>query len=367
MRDLPSVCFYCADQNPPRDRSRGITAYTYGLLSHLRDADRIKVVAVVSRSSFPIPDGIMQFTLPFRTDHVPGRLLADHLHPLIIRSPWIDIWHYPKGFLPAGVQVRSRRVGTIADVIVQVAADHSPESPSSLDFRYWLWMLRHSIRSLDLILTVSEFSKQAILEFCDRHRLKSPPIVVTYEGVAISTPSNEIPQTKENCAVHLAPGLPNKATKWLLTQWQSLQASGKELPELRLVGDLDDREALIFSKLKNATLVGPLPRSQLEKVIAKARVLLLPSEIEGFGIPAVEAYLLGTPVLYVKETAVEEIIGKDAPGGFYRQRDSFETALAQVLELDSAWINQKSASLKRRYDWEDCIRRTLEGYKLLLS
>ena len=363
MRDLPSVCFYCADQNPPLDRSRGITAYTYGLLSHLRDAGRVELMAVVSRSSFPIPDGITQFTFPFRTNHITGRLLADHLHPLILLDRCADIFHYPKGFLPAGLQIRTRRVGTIADVIVQFAADHYPESRSKLAFSYWLWMLKHSIRSLDLILTVSEFSKRAILEFCDRHRLKNPPIVVTYEGVAISTASSEIPQTKENCAVHLAPGLPNKGTTWLLEQWQSLQASGKDLPALQLVGDLDDHGAMVFSKLKNATLVEPLPRSQLEKVIAKARVLLFPSEIEGFGIPAVEAYLLGTPVVYRKETAVEEVLGKDLPGGFNSEPNSFEAALTEALNLDSISVEKTRLSLKQRYDWTVCAQRTIEAYK----
>ena len=45
-------------------------------------------------------------------------------------------------------------------------------------------------------------------------------------------------------------------------------------------------------------------------------MLLLPSEIEGFGLPALEAYYLSTPVVYVRGTAVEEILGERSPGGF---------------------------------------------------
>jgi len=367
MSDSPSVCFYCADQNPPRDRSRGITFYTYGLLSHLRDAKSVELTALVSKSSFAIPDGIERLTLPFRTDHVAGRLLGDHFHPLIVPRDVAEIWHYPKGFLPAGLHVHARKVGTIADVMIQFDADHHPESRSKLAFTYWLWMLRHSIRTLDLILTVSEFSKRAILEFCDRHRLSCPPIIVTYEGVEIFTPLEELPRTKENYVVHLASRLSYKATTWLLEQWLSLAESRKDLPELRLVGDLDSRGAVIFSKMTNVSLVPPLPRSKLEELIAKAWALLLPSEIEGFGIPAVEGYLLGTPVAYARETALEEILGSDSPGGFYRQRDSLEAALTETLNLDRASVEKKAASLKQRYNWDDCVRRTLEAYSLVLN
>ena len=120
MDKFPStVCFYCADQNTHRDRSRGITRYTYGLLSHLRDTQAIQIRALVSKSSFAIPDGIERVTLPCQSDHLIGRLAADHLHPLIASQNVADIWHYPKGFLPVGFQVKGRKVGTVADVMLQ--------------------------------------------------------------------------------------------------------------------------------------------------------------------------------------------------------------------------------------------------------
>jgi glycosyltransferase involved in cell wall biosynthesis len=131
---------------------------------------------------------------------------------------------------------------------------------------------------------------------------------------------------------------------------------------LRLVGELDDRAAVLFSKLTNVSLSPPLPRADLEKLVGNARALILPSEIEGFGIPAVEAYLLGTPVAFARETALEEIIGPDSPGGFYRDLDSFQSALAEVLNLDRAAIRQKAAALKLRYNWAGCVRRTLDAY-----
>ncbi|MEP6685753.1 MAG: glycosyltransferase [Verrucomicrobiota bacterium] len=367
MSKLPeSVCFYCADQNLNRDRSRGITRYTTGLLSHLRDASVFKLEAIVSKSSFAIPEGIERVCLPFRSDRLIGRLLSDHFHPVLTPRTHSELWHYPKGFLPVAVQTKVKKVGSVADVMLQHDADHHPESRSRWAFIYWLGLLKHSIQTFDLILTVSEFSKRAILEFCDRYRLRCPPIVVAYLGVEVAGSGKTTPSINKDYVVHLASKLPYKATTWLLEQWSALAQIKTDLPMLKLVGDLDARGASLFSKMTGVTLAPPLPRTQLEEIIAKASALLLPSEIEGFGIPAVEAYLLGTPVAYARQTALEEIVGSDSPGGFHRDRESFQIALNEVLNMDRAMIEKKSAALKVRYTWNDCVRRTLEAYSTLL-
>jgi glycosyltransferase involved in cell wall biosynthesis len=189
---------------------------------------------------------------------------------------------------------------------------------------------------------------------------------VTYEGVEIATPAEKLPRVKEDYVLHLASKIPYKATTWLLEQWSSLGKTKSDLPTLKLIGNLDDRGAALFSKMTDVTLIAPLPRAQLEELIANASALLLPSEIEGFGIPAVEAYLLGTPVAYAKGTALEEIVRPGSPGGFDRDRDSFHIALTEELNMHRATVEKKAADLRRRYNWNDCVRRTLEAYSTLL-
>ncbi len=360
------ICFYCADQNPHRDRSRGITIYTRGLLTHLRAIDTLALSALTSKSSFPVPDGVKRITLPFPTHHLAGRLLADHFHPLMIRQDAFKIWHYPKGFLPRGFRVRAKTVGTVPDVMLQLYADRHPASRSRLAFAYWLSTLKDSLKKLDLILTVSEFSKQAILEFCARHRQRCGPIIVTYEGVEIEKRQATDASNKENYVVHLASKLPHKATNWLLKQWSLFNKELKDAPALKLVGDLDNTGTELFSKMQNTSLVPPLPTPDLHNLIAKGRALLLPSEIEGFGIPAVEAYQLGTPVAYVRDTAVEEIVGSDSPGGFKHDYESFRHAVLDVLEMDWSETEAKGQLLRRRFSWDECTARTLQAYRSLL-
>ena len=357
-----AVTFYCADQNPHRDRSLGITSYTRGLLTHLQEKPGISLSAVTSRSSFALPDGVPSRRLPFRTDSMPGRLVADHLHPLWARSR-SALWHYPKGFLPAIARPAAPAVCTIHDAILQHYADHYPQTRSRTDFAYWIGVAKISISRADAVLTVSESARAGIQAFCERHRLKLPPLYVTYQGVNLQRPSSEL--RKGDYVLHLASPLPHKRTRWLCDVWRELQRAGRDLPKLLLVGSADEQTLAAISRMSGIEMRGAVGRGELSTLMAQARALLLPSEIEGFGLPAVEAYAAGTTVAYVKGTAVAEVLGGDAPGGFDLDPDSFRVALDEVLSLSSSTVEQKTAELAQRFSWEGAVERTVAAYRTL--
>ena len=364
---IGSVCFYCADQNPHRDRSLGITNYTFGLLNALKQSGVPQLRAIVSKSSSGVPDVIPKTTLPFRTDHTLGRLVADHLHAVMLGNR-VDasIWHYPKGFLPLGKQVRQPKIGTIADTILQFYADHYPNQRSRAAYAYWIAMLKNSVRKLDLIITVSEFSKHSIIEFADRYRIKAPPIHVTYQG-AMAFASTARDRSSRDYVLHLASKQPHKKTNWLLQEWQRLETRGLSVPKLRLIGDVDATGHALIRQLKNVKHDNQVVRGEIGNAMSGALALILPSEIEGFGLPALEAYYTGTPVLYIKDTAVEEVLGAGTPCGFRFDDDSFSAALNEALVLDASQINQKRGELEQRFSWERCVQRTLDCYRDVAS
>jgi hypothetical protein len=357
----PSVCFYCADQNPHRDRSLGITNYTYGLLRNLQQSGKLNLEAVVSKSSSGVPDGIPKVVLPFRTDHIPGRLLADHFHAIMVgRGIDAALWHYPKGFLPLGPQVRSPKIGTIADTILQFYADNYPQLRSRLGYGYWIAMLKNAVKHFDLILTVTEFSRRSILEFASRHQLKEPKVLVTYQGVAVERANTK---PKGDYVLHLASTQPHKRTNWLLKEWHKLESSQVSRPKLLLIGQLDSETREIATQLKNTQVFPTTTREQVLEAISGALGLILPSEIEGFGLPALESYFSGTPVAYVKGTAVEEILGVDSPGGFRFEDGSLSAAMRQVLNMDRSEIDLKRTELQERFAWSKCVEHTLAAYR----
>ena len=91
--------------------------------------------------------------------------------------------------------------------------------------------------------------------------------------------------------------------------------------------------------------------ANLQAAYSSARALVLPSEIEGFGLPALEAYYLGTPVCFVKGTSVEEILaGATGKGAFsLESRDSFFAALDEVLAMEPAEIRRCGLVLRETF------------------
>ena len=89
--------------------------------------------------------------------------------------------------------------------------------------------------------------------------------------------------------VHLASTAPHKQTARLLQLWQILQQRDRELPELVLVGAIDRASQQMCDRMRRVTQLPHLDQEGLVEKVGGARALLFPSEIEGFGLPALES------------------------------------------------------------------------------
>lgn len=357
---------YLADQNPHRDRSLGITSMTRSLLNELSTRPEVELSLISSRSSFQGGyDQAKGMRFPFRTDRMVGRLICDTMHPLLMR-PQCDLWYYPKGYLSLLMRPSSLVVGTMHDAIIQHYADHYPESRTSKAFKYWLQVMKSSLRRLDLVLTVSEHAKGQLEAFCDRHGISAPPIEVTYESSWWEIHRDQR-WPKNETVVHLASAHPHKKTNHLLSMWQQLQAQSRELPRLQLIGRLDDEGMKILAGLRNTELVAPLNDEALVTAIGQARAVIISSEIEGFGLPALEAYYVGTPACYVRGTSVEEVVTQAGQFGAFELDDatSLQNALTKTLDQSTATIDAISQELYQRFSNERFADRVISSFARL--
>ena len=102
----------------------------------------------------------------------------------------------------------------------------------------------------------------------------------------------------------------------------------------------------------------------LQAAYRGARALILPSEIEGFGLPALEAYYLGTPVCFVKDTSVEEVLAVATGKGSFRldSPDSLFSALEEVMAMTADEIRACGLKLRGTYASDKVCERMVKVF-----
>ena len=361
------VLAYLADQNPGHDRSYGISRMSQVVLESLHAGGRIDVEAIVSRTSQRLDiDTNSTAVLPWGTRLKSVRLLTDHLHPLfLLHRGTPDIHYFPKGYLPLLHNYCKPSVVTIHDTIIQYDFDHYRTWRKGWEYRYWEWMLKHTLRKADRILTVSESAKRQVLNFMDRHGIPSKEITVTYEPCLYESIPQPLEPNKMNYVMHLASSEPHKRTAHLIRWWHEAELAGQSLPILHLIGSVPTEVSALLASSHCIVKQPFLEESALQAAYLGARALILPSEIEGFGLPALEAYYLGTPVCFVKGTSVEEVLSvvTDKGGFSLDNPDSLWQALSEVMAMTSDQIHTYGLKLRETYAAEKVAARMVSIFE----
>jgi glycosyltransferase involved in cell wall biosynthesis len=128
-----------------------------------------------------------------------------------------------------------------------------------------------------------------------------------------------------------------------------LVATPRELP-LVLVGPTRPWA----HELQDVILTGEVSDEQLAAIYTGAHALVLASEDEGFGLPAVEALACGTPVAACEVPALREVLGERA--AFVERGD-----LKSLIE--SAERSLRPAPAPPAWTWQDAARSTWRVYR----
>ena len=114
---------------------------------------------------------------------------------------------------------------------------------------------------------------------------------------------------------------------------------------------------------------GYVPSNLLPSLYSAARMFLLPSLWEGFGIPVVEAMACGTPVLTSNVTCLPEIAGEAAVIVDPTSTSSMAEGIARLDASDELrrTLVARGFERARRFSWESSARDTLAAYERVMS
>jgi glycosyltransferase involved in cell wall biosynthesis len=288
-----------------------------------------------------------------------------------------DLLHVPHFNIP--LLYRRPLVVSIMDVIHL----RSPEYRNLLSSFLYAWpMLSAAARRADHIITVSNYSKTQIMETLGAPESK---ISVVHCGVgaqfhtdtahARSRSAAEILGIRRPYLLYVGNLKPHKNVVTLLRAFAHLRNDGKIPHSLLIVGDDARWKHSIVEEcerlgIRDSTVIVPYVVPELlPKIYAGADLLVMPSTVEGFGLPVLEAMACGTPVLSSSAASLPEVAGDAA---LYFDPASHEELALQVFRILQS--NDLSESLRdlglqrvKKFSWQESNRKHMEVYSQLLG
>lgn len=301
-----------------------------------------------------------------------------------VRREPLDVFLSPSVYsyfpLPFGL----RAVVTIMDAI----AERFPELtlPSKRARLFWNAKVRLAIWQARLVLTISEYSARELGEV---HKIPRERVRVAVSAPSADFRPSESPDriTAMAAQVGLPVGArwfvyvggfnPHKHVDTIVRAHARLAAEHPDQPpHLLLVGAIAGdvfhgdqgriRAAIVDAGTEQLVhWTGFLPDEELRHLHSGAVALVLPSALEGLGLPAVEAAACGTPVVATETSPLPELL---EGGGFFVPPGDDDAVLTGMRRLytDAGLHAEMAAIAKQRADqitWPKSAAATLEALR----
>ena len=290
-----------------------------------------------------------QWSLPRRSQ----QLGVDLLHAPVIAAPW---WQ------PVPTVVN------ILDVIPWLGQDAA--WPAGL---YRDRLLPAAFRRASAVLTISDRSRQDILARwpglepklhvvslgVDRRYLDAEwnrrPLVI--DGQTISVPY----------LLYLGGAEPRKRAMWAIQTWLGTTSRDVALVCCGLEASAHEahRAAIPPERRHRFIAASYISEAAMPDLYMGARAVLYPTLYEGFGLPAIEAQAVGTPVLFSDVGSLSELKG---PGAVVLPVDDLAAWVRAVDGLvsssaDSTGPNLRARAWAQQYSWDAHTERMLAVFR----
>lgn len=234
-------------------------------------------------------------------------------------------------------------------------------------FRYkWGWWVRRTINHSRVIFTVSEFSKQRMVELLDADADK---IIVVGNGVApsffkaASVEPDSLSLPVDSPYVFMVGGLrQKKGGDHFLAVAEKLHQRHSNI-QIVIAGASDLKYVQAAEAHPNIKLLGVVSDQALPVLMRGSLCLLFLSLYEGFGIPALEAMAAAVPAVVANRASLPEVVGDAGIVVEPKRPDDIVDVLIEFERNDALREQyiQKGREHVQRYTWENCAERVIEA------
>ena len=358
------------DATPLIGPRTGIGHYVAGLVDGLLGLPQPPEVVLTAftfrgRDGLHPPAGARVASRPAPARALQSAWLHSNLPPVELLSGAVDVFHGTNFVLPP----RRRAAGVL--MIHDLAYENLPELVTEASLRYRRLVPRALRDPRVVVTTPTEAVADEVAEFyaIDRARVVATPLGVAshwYDAQPASAQWLAEHGLPERYLLFVGSLEPRKNLHTLLAAHRIARAESPDVPALVLVGPSGWGGAVALHE--GATSTGYLPQEQLRALVTGAVALTLPSRYEGFGLPLLEAFATGVPVIAGRVPALQEISAGLAPIVDPDDTDSLAAAIVAVSTdpPDPAAAAARIAR-SREYTWARCAEATMSAYRLAVS
>ena len=262
----------------------------------------------------------------------------------------------------------------IATIVHDISFTAFPQLIKFSDRFFLALLMRLSLRRADLVVAVSEFTRREII----RHyalvakKIAVVPNAVGEDVLGRKVEKGEVLAVKQRYGIegdyilYLGTLQPRKNIAFLIEAFAKLK---KKMPDAKLViaggrsaHNVDkeiDEVARKLSLEKSVIFTGYVEETEKAPLLAGARVFAFPSLYEGFGIPILEAFAAGVPVVASDIEVLREVGADAALYADPRSLDGFADSLYAAY-VDVEMRKRLTEAGKARvsfFSWEKSARR----------
>jgi glycosyltransferase involved in cell wall biosynthesis len=328
----------------------GDETYVRNLLRELAGQADLRLAAVTRRPDL-VPEGIEPVEMRARSQALRMAVLL----PRLLRRLGADLVHAQYA-LP--LRASCPAVVTVHDL----SFAREPELMSFKDRLIFRRIVPRAVRRAARVLTVSERTKRDLVEL---YALPRDKIVVTPNGVDPAFhPSSNV--GRDNTSYKLLQGPYALAVGAIQARKNPLlaldSAAAADLP-LVVAGPTKDTALADELRVRGAHVLGYVETERLAELYRGAACLVQASRYEGFGLPVLEAMASGTPVVAVREPALEEVAGDAAV--VVDPSELADGIRRAVRERDR--LVESGLERARAFTWRAAAERTLAVYREILG
>lgn len=331
-------------------RMTGIGRFLKTFINELPDVDKENKYFLFSYGSIKVENNHCVNISTIKS-FLPQKLFSpiwiNFVLPYYLQKNKIDLFLSVNQLVPIVKLKHTKYILLLHDVIYKVDKTFHP-----FIYRKYLQIFTYfSVKRSDLIVTVSNFSKQDILKY---YKISDSKIKVVYEAadsgfkvlnLSIDTKNKLKDQLNlpEHFVLYVGMIENRKNIKGILKIADEVFKRNRDI-KFVLVGKIGYGGKTLLPAIlqrENVVYLRSIDDQMLKNIYNIASVFLFPSFYEGFGFPPLEAMQSGLPVLTSNNTSLKEIIGT---GGLMHEANDYLSFAEDIIKL----IEDKEFYLKIR-------------------